>query len=65
MKDQVEALKWVQREIAHFGGDPSRVTIFGGSAGSVCVVLHLISPMSKGQFYSRNTHYQSSIFGII
>ena len=55
LKDQVEALKWVKREISHFGGDPSRVTIFGTSAGAASVVLHLISPMSKGLFYCFNS----------
>ncbi|XP_011299895.1 acetylcholinesterase [Fopius arisanus] len=50
LKDQVLALKWVQRNIRNFGGDPSKVTIFGHSAGSASVELHKISPMSKGLF---------------
>lgn len=48
MKDQVLALEWVKSNIEKFGGDPNKVTIFGESAGSVSVGLHLLSPMSKG-----------------
>lgn len=48
MKDQVLALKWVQDNIASFGGDPDNVLIFGDSAGSMSVHLHMLSPMSKG-----------------
>ncbi|MDZ7815901.1 MAG: carboxylesterase/lipase family protein [Planctomycetota bacterium] len=49
--DQVFALQWVKRHIAAFGGDPENVTIFGESAGAVCVNCHLVSPMSKGLFH--------------
>ena len=51
MLDQVEALKWVRENIEHFGGNPSRVTIFGESAGATSVSLHLMSPLSKGLFH--------------
>ncbi|XP_048005146.1 juvenile hormone esterase-like isoform X2 [Leguminivora glycinivorella] len=50
-KDQVSALRWIQRNVAAFGGDPGQVTIAGCSAGSSSVVLHMISPMSKNLFH--------------
>ncbi|XP_075975055.1 esterase B1-like [Anticarsia gemmatalis] len=50
LKDQVAALKWVQKNIKNFGGDPDSVTIMGGTAGSSSVGFHLVSPMSKGLF---------------
>jgi para-nitrobenzyl esterase len=49
--DQQEALRWVHRNIRLFGGDPSRVTIFGESAGGLSVHSQLASPGSHGLFH--------------
>ena len=48
--DQIFALQWVQRNIKNFGGDPSRVTIFGESAGAVSCHVLCASPLAKGLF---------------
>jgi len=50
LKDQIQAMKWVQQNIASFGGDPARVTIAGESSGAVSVSSHLINPLTQGLF---------------
>ncbi|XP_065209337.1 juvenile hormone esterase-like isoform X1 [Planococcus citri] len=51
LKDGVAVLQWVQKYIDDFGGDKDRVTVFGGSSGSISAALHLISPLSEGLFH--------------
>ncbi len=48
--DQIEAMKWVKKNIAQFGGDPDNVMIFGQSAGSRSVKFLCSSPLTKGLF---------------
>jgi para-nitrobenzyl esterase len=50
LMDQQAALRWVQRNIAQFGGDPRNVTIAGQSAGGLSVLAQLVSPGARGLF---------------
>lgn len=51
IQDQIEALRWIQRNITAFGGDPGKVTIFGESAGGGSVGTLLVTPAAKGLFH--------------
>ena len=60
--DQIEALRWVQKHIKYFGGDPSRVTVFGESAGGSSVALLMLAPQARGE--STSTSVQGQTEGI-
>ncbi|XP_042215681.1 juvenile hormone esterase-like [Homarus americanus] len=50
LKDQTLALQWVQNNIMYLGGDPNRVTIFGGNTGAASVHFQMLTPFAKGLF---------------
>jgi len=51
LHDQYLALRWIQENIAQFGGDPANVTLMGESAGAMSAACHLVSPLSRGLFH--------------
>ncbi|XP_063420653.1 neuroligin-2-like [Mytilus trossulus] len=56
LMDQVLAMKWVNRNIEYFNGDPSKVTIHGHSAGAWDAALHLLSSLTQGLFRNAIIH---------
>ena len=64
LKDQTMALEWVKRNIHAFGGDKTRVTIFGESAGAASVHFQLLTPKAEGlvcySFALLAIHYDQS-----
>jgi para-nitrobenzyl esterase len=63
--DQVAALKWVQQNIAEFGGDPGNVTIFGFSAGGVSIHSLLTIPAARGLFHKAISHSGGGRDGVL
>lgn len=52
LQDQTAAMLWARDNVASFGGDPSRVHIFGESAGGFSIAWHIVSPASAGLYQS-------------
>jgi para-nitrobenzyl esterase len=64
LMDQQAALRWVQSNIARFGGDPANVTIFGESAGGQDVGLQMLSPLARGLFAKAIAESGTAGFGV-
>ncbi|XP_060530479.1 acylcarnitine hydrolase-like [Cylas formicarius] len=63
-KDQLLALKWVQKNIEQFGGDPTKVTILGQSAGAISVGAHIVNKKSAGLYRAAICQSGSALFNI-
>ena len=63
--DQIAALKWVQKNIAAFGGDPKNVTIFGFSAGGVSIHCLMTIPSARGLFQKAIGHSSGGRDGVL
>lgn len=62
LMDQQQALRWVKRNIAAFGGDPANVTIFGESAGGHSVMSHIVSPRAEADELFQRAIVQSGSY---
>lgn len=62
LKDQQEALRFLQKTVESFGGDKNSVTIFGESAGGASVHYHMISKTSVGKYFSVSTYFEVWMF---
>lgn len=60
IKDQLAALRWVQKNIAYFGGNPDSVTLFGESAGASSAIFLILSQAAKGLFHNVVVHSSSA-----
>ncbi len=65
LMDGIAALQWVHRNIARFGGDPAKVTLFGQSAGSMAVNCIQASPLAKGLFRAVIGQSGASFYGML
>jgi para-nitrobenzyl esterase len=59
--DQLAALRWLRENVAAFGGDPKRITVFGVSAGSASIALLLTAPLARGLFDQAILHSPGSL----
>ena len=64
LRDQTQALAWLQENVASFGGDPDRVMIYGQSAGGASVGVQLVSPLSAGLFSRAVIQSGAYVFGM-
>ncbi|XP_004625952.2 carboxylesterase 4A isoform X2 [Octodon degus] len=60
--DQLAALHWVQENIEVFGGDPKSVTLFGQSAGAMCISGLMVSPLAQGLFHKAISQSGTAVF---
>jgi carboxylesterase type B len=56
MRDQIMALKWINKHIRNFGGNPKSVTLMGNSAGAASVHYLFLSPLATGEIFLILTH---------
>jgi carboxylesterase type B len=63
LEDQATALQWVKYYVSYFGGDPSRITVFGESAGAFCITALLANGRLNGTCPSR-VQWKSLVYGV-